>query len=81
MLKKFEQFEFDEEETAPLLGVDMKDEVERMLIDIFRKIGIDVPENFENIVQYCYEDVMEVAGDDWHDGDVSIAFRRWIEEQ
>lgn len=81
MLKNFEQFEFDEEETAPLEGVDIKDGVEKMLIIIFRRIGIDNPENIENIVQYCYEDIMEVAGNDWHDGDVSIAFRRWIEEQ
>lgn len=57
-----------------------KDEVERMLIVIYSKIGIDVPSNHEDITQYCFEDVCETADpDNWHDGDVAIAFRRWIE--
>ena len=58
-----------------------KDEVERMLIDIYTKIGIDIPSNHEDITQFCFEDVCETADpDNWHDGDVAIAFRRWIEQ-
>lgn len=57
-----------------------KDEIERILINMWSSIGIDIPSNYEDIVQYCYEDVMECADlDNWHSGDVSIAFRRWIE--
>ena len=60
----------------------MKDEVERVLINMFATIGIDIPINYEDIVQYCYEDVMECADkENWHSGDVAISFRRWIEEQ
>lgn len=60
----------------------MKDEIERILIGKWASIGMDVPENYEDIVQDCFEDVLETADpDNWHDGDVAIAFRRWIEKQ
>lgn len=62
--------------------VEKKDEIEWMLIDMWASIHMDPPENFEVIVQFCYEDVCETADPDcWHSGDVAIAFRRWIEEQ
>jgi hypothetical protein len=60
--------------------VEKKDEIERILIDMWASIGMDIPDNYEDIVQYCYEDVCETADEyNWHSGDVSIAFRRWIE--
>jgi hypothetical protein len=59
-----------------------KDEVERILIDKWKQIGMDIPTNYEDIVQDCFEDVHETADPiDWGDGDVTIAFRRWIEKQ
>lgn len=62
--------------------VEKKDTIEEMLIDMWTKIGIDIPNNYEDIVQFCYEDVCETADpDEWHSGDVAIAFRRWIEAQ
>jgi hypothetical protein len=62
--------------------VEKKDEIERILIDKWATIGMDVPANFEEIVQYCYKDVCETAGPiNWSDSDVSIAFRRWIESK
>lgn len=62
--------------------VEKKDEIKRMLIQMWSIIGIDIPHNFEDIAQYCYEDVCETADpEEWHSGDVSIAFRRWIEAQ
>jgi hypothetical protein len=49
---------------------------------MWTKIGIDIPNNYEDIVQFCYEDVCETADStEWHSGDVAIAFRRWIEAQ
>jgi hypothetical protein len=43
---------------------------------------MDIPSNYEDIVQYCYEDVCETADpENWHSGDVAIAFRRWVEDQ
>ena len=55
-------------------------EITSMLIDIFDRINIDTPSNFDDILEFVLEDV-EAAADkeNWHDGDVAIAFRRWIE--
>lgn len=69
-------------EEVEFLDSSKKDEVERMLINLWASIGIDIPNNFEDIVQYCFEDVDETADPtNWHSGDVAIAFRRWIEGQ
>jgi len=62
--------------------VEKKDAIETMLIDLWASIGMGIPDNFEVIVQDCYEDVCECADPiHWHSGDVAIAFRRWIEAQ
>jgi hypothetical protein len=62
--------------------VEKKDEIEEILFDLFVRVGMDVPDNYEDIVQYCYEDVCETADPiDWNDADVIIAFRRWVESQ
>jgi pyruvate/oxaloacetate carboxyltransferase len=60
----------------------IKGEIESMLIDIFDRIGIQTPSNFDDIVKFCVDDVRETADpENWHSGDVEIAFRRWIEKQ
>ena len=60
----------------------MRDEIETMVINIFTRIGCDLPDNWEDIVQFVYEDILETADkDNWHSGDVDIAFRRWIESK
>lgn len=62
--------------------VEKKDEIERILLNMFATLSIDTPDNYEDIVQYCYEDVCETADPiKWHGGDVAIAFRRWIESK
>ena len=69
----------------PVVGnwtVEKKDVIEYILIDLWRKLGMGIPNNYEDIVQFCYEDVCETAdAKAWHSGDVSIAFRRWIESK
>ena len=56
------------------------EEITSMLIDIFDRINIDTPNNFDDILEFVVEDVEETADkENWHDGDVAIAFRRWIE--
>jgi len=68
--------------SAPNWTVEKKDEIERDFIILTTRIGIDIPSNFEDIVQFIYEDVCETADpEEWHDGDVAIAFRRWIESK
>ena len=60
--------------------VEKKDEIEAILIGFWASIGMDIPYNFEVIVQYVYEDVCETADpENWNDSDVAIGFRRWIE--
>lgn len=56
-------------------------EVETHLYNIYKAIGIDRPENHEDILDFVVNDVIETAEPmNWHSGDVAIAFRRWIEQ-
>jgi len=60
----------------------MKEEIANMLIDIFDRLNIDTPNNFDSILNFIIKDVEENADKkNWHDGDVAIAFRRWIQNQ
>lgn len=62
--------------------VEKKDEIERILINMWTNIGMDIPDNYEDIVQYVYEDVCETADPmNWNNSDVVIGFRGWIESQ
>jgi hypothetical protein len=71
-----------EEYNTQVENTKKKDEIERLLIHIFIKVGIDIPSNHEDITQFVFEDVCDTADPvDWHDGDVAIGFRRWIEAQ
>ncbi len=65
-----------------LYNVEKKDEIENIFINQMAAFGIDLPENYEDIVQFIYEDVCETADPvNWNDDDVRIGFRRWIESQ
>jgi len=56
--------------------------IENSLIQLFANIGMDAPSNLDAIVEFVSHDIVESADpDDWHDGDVVIAFRRWIESR
>lgn len=58
------------------------DEIDSILMDIFNKIGMDLPSNFDKIVEFVYWNVYYTGDlDNWHEGDVVIGFRRWIEKQ
>lgn len=59
----------------------LRNEVENQLLgEIYPVIGIDKPSNHDDIVEFIVNDV-EVAADpvDWHSGDISIGFRRFLE--
>jgi hypothetical protein len=59
-----------------------RETINHMFANLIIRIGIDVPSNYEAIVDYIYEDVCDSADDtNWHSGDVDIAFRRWIESR
>jgi len=60
---------------------DLRKEIESQLLgDIYPAIGIDKPSNHDDIVEFIFHDV-DVTADpvDWHSGDISIGFRRFIE--
>lgn len=60
----------------------MKDDIERIFINLIARMGMDIPENYEDIVQYIYEDVLETADSvNWSIDDIVIGFRRWIESK
>jgi len=68
------------EEFKNFLQASKKDEIENILISMWAKLGMDSPNNYEDIVQYCFEDVCDTADEhNWSDGDVVTAFRRWVE--
>jgi hypothetical protein len=57
-------------------------EIEVLLFVLYGNIGIDKPVNHEEILEFVANDVQETADPvNWSDGDVVIAFRRWIEKQ
>ena len=61
---------------------DLKYNIEGMLIILYRNIGIDRPENHNEILDFITNDVMETADPIyWHSGDVAIGFRRWMESK
>jgi len=63
--------------------------IEYNLLELYKNIGIDRPENHDKILEFVEQDVKETA-DHWIDtdgqvmwyyGDVAIAFRRFIESK
>lgn len=60
----------------------MKKEITEILIDNFDRMNMDIPHNFDEILEFVIKDVKETADEEnWNDADVVIGFRRWIEAQ
>lgn len=55
-----------------------KKEIEGLLLCIYMNMGMDRPANHSEILDFVYDDVDDVA---WTDGDVAIAFRRFVENR
>ncbi len=72
------------EETL-LTKQEIRDEVENVVEDLCVIVGMDRPENFEEIIDFIVEDVFEtssVQSDGFFSrGDVIIGFRRFIENK
>ena len=70
------------EDRIQALATKKKDDVEEQVLHLFRVIGIDLPENWEDIVQYVFEDVLDTAdAENWTSEDVKIGFRRYLESK
>ena len=62
--------------------MEKKKEIGRIFLQQIKSLGMDAPSNFDEIVDFIYDDVCETADkDEWHCGDVMIGFRRWIESR
>ena len=59
--------------------------IEQNLVDIFVKIGIDKPANFDTILDFIIDDVKEASSyhidGNYSSEDVNIAFRRFLEKE
>jgi len=63
-------------------SIKKKDQIEYSFIKQIKSLAMDIPSNYEDIVQFIYEDVCEAADPvQWNDIDVIIGFRRWIENK
>ena len=59
-----------------------KEEITEKLIDIFDRINIQTPSNFDKILDFVHNHVQENAGlITWDDTDVEFAFKMWIESK
>ena len=57
-------------------------DVQAILYIMYASIGMDKPLNHEDILSFVANDVMETADPvNWSNGDVAIAFRRWLESK
>lgn len=73
--KPFVQYECETEDEA-------KCQIEDELLKIWKLIGIEIPENMDDIIDYVYDDIMEASDPEyWHSGDVAIALRRYLESK
>lgn len=62
------------------MTTDEEKSIENEIYAIYKRIGIDRPDNHEEIKNFVLQDVKECADPvDWHFGDVHIAFRRFLE--
>ena len=58
----------------------MKKEITELLIDNFDRMNMDIPSNFDDILEFVYQDIKETADqENWNDRDVVIGFKRFIE--
>ena len=62
-----------------------KEFIEHHLRTMWLKLNLDNPRNWESLVSFVIDDVESASGyminNDFHSGDVEIAFRRFIESK
>jgi hypothetical protein len=51
------------------------------LMSIINAIGMDKPENYDEMLEFVCEDIKETADKEFSHGDVVIAFRRFLEKK
>ena len=60
--------------------MEKKKEITIILIDLFDKLGVDTPHNFDIILEFVYKNINETADkENWNDSDVAKSFIKWID--
>ena len=78
----FENIEKIDGVTPKFASSAMKDEIESQLIQLFGYIGMTIPDNYEDIVQYVYEDILNDVGvDNWNHSHVVKGLQKFIESK
>ena len=60
---------------------DSKSDIGDAVSELLTKIGMDKPANYDEMVEFIFNDVKETASDEWTSEDIIIAFRRFIEKK
>jgi hypothetical protein len=68
-------------ERDELVPKDDKEVVSELLIDIFDRINIQTPSNFDTILNFILNDIQKENKMDWNSEDVNFSFKNWIESQ
>lgn len=82
-----EVFHLDEEETDEDIWNDKTHQkeisnVDHILFTLITIMGMDKPDNYDEILEFVMHDIMETTTpNSYSDADVTIAFRRWIENK
>ena len=66
----------DEEE-----NLNKKDKLETRFINMITNIGMGVPDNFEDVVQFIYEYILDLPESNWGDEDIAMGLQLWIESK
>ena len=59
----------------------LKDRIEQDFIRLITKIGMEIPENHEDIIQSIFEYILELPKDVYGDEDIMFGFQYWIENK
>ena len=58
-----------------------RDEIETAFISFVGNMSMELPENYDDIVQYIFEYIIELPKDDWGEDDIIFGFQHWIESK
>ena len=74
------QYELVNKKEVEDWGINKRIEIRNKIIKLLSSLGMDMPNNLTDIVDFVYNDVCETANQtDWSDADVVIGLRRWME--
>jgi hypothetical protein len=58
-----------------------RDEVETGFISFIGSMNMELPENYDDIVQYIFEYIIKLPKENWGEEDIIFGFQHWIESK